>query len=108
MQTQKMMLVTYASVEDIKKICESKSEWIVFAEYCVHDKDTTDDGKLKVPHVHLILYLNRKREIDEVCRWFRKCVDSDGNPVNTFGKPIKAPLMAHRYLIHESDDEEEI
>lgn len=45
-------------LEDIKNYLEN-NEVIKFYAFILHDKDTNDNGELKTPHYHIVIYLTR-------------------------------------------------
>lgn len=63
--------------------------------YIVHDKDEDNEGKLKKPHVHMVIV----RKNGSTCSALSKCTKI---PVN-FIEPCRKYIPAIRYLVHRDD-----
>lgn len=100
-------LITYATEECLRKVINEKSELIRFASCAWHDKDLKEDGSSKEPHHHVNLWLVNPREIDDICKWFKKCIDSSGCVCNTRGEFTHRASAAHYYLTHSGDSDGE-
>lgn len=107
MKTRYHSLVTYATEESLRKVLTAKSEQIEFAAYALHDKDIDEYGKAKEPHTHVCLELKEKRELEDVTKWFKACIDTKGEVCNTRNKETHDTKAAYEYLTHSGDSESE-
>lgn len=56
------------SLKELEQILNSSP--IKLWAYCVHDKDTYEDGTLKAPHIHIEMKFYSDQTISNIAKWF--------------------------------------
>lgn len=101
---RKFSCVTYLSEIQLHECLQRAGDMIRGFAYCYHDKDVNDDGTLKEPHTHLLLWLYQPRSVNSLRGWFdRGFRDEKGEKVNTLLRPCRDIKAAAGYLIHLND-----
>lgn len=107
MKLTHVSLSTYATEESLRRVITEKSDYIRYAECAYHDKDVNDDGKPKIPHRHVNLWLYEPREEKDVRNWFKRCQDTTGAVCNTLSNETYSAGAAHDYLTHSGSSDGE-
>lgn len=84
-------LVTYASIEEIQKVCERALHYA----YILHDRDDCE------PHRHVLLVFRSQRTLSAI----RKDIASEQN---TNGQKMRDICAAYRYLTHEEKSDKQL
>lgn len=103
-RSRKFALVTYLP-EPVLVECLNKHQSSIrgFA-YAYHDKDETEEGKIKETHAHIVLWLYNASTIERIRRWFY-ALDDIGQPINTLGQVCHDIFSAYEYLWHKNNPE---
>lgn len=80
---------TYLSKKQLDLFLEYRTgSMIQHYAYCYHDSDYDSEGKLKVPHFHIVIKLFRNRTVEHVEKWFDGFHDEKGMEINTKVIPL--------------------
>ena len=97
MQYEKYLNV---NVSDLQEILNERP--IEMWAYCIHDKDTYEDGTLKEKHIHIMMKFKSDQTPDNICKWF------DDKP--QYIQKNKHQYYAYEnmcsYLVHETPTED--
>lgn len=78
-----------------------KSRPIKKYAFCVHDKDTYEDGTIKEPHVHVEIECNSSQKLETIASWF------DDKPERIEKGKSKSKKFMYQnmcgYLVHETE-----
>ena len=86
-------LISYLSKSKVDGVLKAHLKDIRRFAYILHDKDTKEDGTLKEPHFHILLYTYNAHSISAFRKWFR-------GDQNTLAKIISDDISAYDYLTH--------
>ena len=95
-----MKLRRYEIVSDTEHLTKEKIEEVLQKKsitdyaYILHDKDTREDGSLKNPHFHILIWLSSSQGSEFVAKWF-------GVPENFLNK-VRHDYSALEYLTHRN------
>lgn len=101
-------IVTYYPIEIVRFILDnldSLSHWA----FCLHDRDYDENGEIKKPHIHLLLYFSDLVTASELCSWFHTTqfkIISRTDVTNEWNYLIhdsKACRKARKYLYDKSE-----
>lgn len=95
---------TYLTKEQLDLLLERNLSMINRYAYIFHDKDKSEDGKLKEPHFHVWLKFKDKRSYKNVEIMFT-AYDDNGKLINNHDELCVSDIVAQRYLIHIDDSE---
>lgn len=95
--------ITYANAEQVKRICERKYEQIKAWCYILHDKDQTENGEPKKPHIHFVIETFNPTSCETVKKWFHNLTDEEGKPINTLCEIVRSRQGIINYLTHDND-----
>lgn len=98
-------LVTYANIEDIKKVLEYHDEQIKHWCCICHDKDKDENGDDVIPHHHMVIEFYDAYRVTSVRNWFKPCLDEKGESVTTLGQLVKDRRSITDYLCHDNTPE---
>lgn len=96
-------VVTYASLPYISEVMHRRKETVKYWCAINHDKDTDENGNLKIEHRHIIIETFNPSTIGTIRNWFFFAVDEKGETVTTTAQLVKFRKLAVDYLTHEHD-----
>ena len=95
-------VIIYKTSDEVKKYIEMQCERyksIKKYAFILHDKDVDENGELKKPHIHLMLYFGGPFNTDNLLSWFSH-IEVKGNHI----EKIKSNwVSALEYLTHKND-----
>lgn len=103
-RSRKFSLVTYLPESFLVECLNQHQSSIRGFAYAYHDKDVTDDGKIKEIHGHVVLWLYHARTLESVRRWFFG-LDDKGLAINTLGQVCHDVYTVYEYLWHKNNPE---
>lgn len=83
---------TFSPREEVEAYIRN-TDWDEYA-YIYHDKDLKEDGSLKEPHFHILVYRKSGFRLQSACRTFTQ---------NTLIQPIRSRVHSYQYLVHKND-----
>lgn len=104
-RSRKFSCVTYLTETDLVACLNKHQQSIRGFAYAYHDKDVTEEGKLKEKHAHLVLWLYNASNKDNIRRWFVGGLDEKGQPANTLSQVCIDVFGAYEYLWHKNNEE---
>lgn len=98
-------LITYAKLDDIKKVFEYHTEQV--RRWCCiwHDKDKDENGDVVIPHYHIVVEFYNGYRVTSVRNWFKACLDDKGQSVTTLGQLVIDRKSITDYLTHSNTPE---
>lgn len=96
-RSRSFMLILYPDDDSHIKCLDSIINSEYKYAYILHDKDINEDGTLKKPHYHVVLYFDNARTISSVAKEFF----ISENYIDVSYKSYKYALL---YLVHFSSD----
>lgn len=101
-------IVTYYPTETVRFILDNIDSLVHWA-FCLHDRDYDENGEVKKPHIHLLLYFSDLVTASELCCWFHTTqfkIISRTDVTNEWNYLIhdsKACRKARKYLYDKSE-----
>lgn len=100
-------LSTYIPFDTVKRYlqyCPFVKHWSII----LHDKDVLENGEVKQPHTHILLYTYDAKSSSAVLKRFENlakqyALENGGEVQNTFGQLCYEPLAMYRYQLHLDD-----
>ena len=86
------------NLDDLPKILNERP--IKMWAYCVHDKDTHEDGSHKIDHVHIMMKFNSDQVPENICKWFNDEPQRIEKAKGTNTKYTYQNMCS--YLVHET------
>lgn len=83
---------TFSPREEVEAYIRN-TDWDEYA-YIYHDKDVKEDGSLKEPHFHILVYRKAGFRLQSACRTFTQ---------NTLIQPVRSRCHSYQYLVHKND-----
>lgn len=98
-------LITYAKLDDIKKVFDYHTEQV--RRWCCicHDKDKDENGDAVIPHYHIVVEFYNGYRVTSVRNWFKTCLDDKGQAVTTLGQLVIDRKSITDYLTHSNTPE---
>lgn len=95
-------MITYATIDDIKKVFEYHKEQV--KRWCAicHDKDKDENGEPVTLHYHIVVEFYDAYRVTSIRNWFKACFDEKGETVTTLGQIVKDRRSVTDYLTHEN------
>lgn len=98
-------LITYASLDDIKKVFDYHADQTKRWCAILHDKDKDENGEEVIPHHHIVAEFYSPYRVTSVRNWFKPCVDEKGESVTTLGQLVIDRKSITDYLCHDNTPE---
>lgn len=87
------------TIDEMFDVLESHAT-VKFFEFIIHDKDVSDDGSLKAPHIHLYMNFGQSScKPSQIAKWFKEPTTGPISYIQGAG------IKARQYLIHLNDPE---
>lgn len=103
-RSRKFSLVTYLVEPDLVTCLNNHQQSIRGFAYAYHDKDETEEGKIKEKHAHVVLWLYNPSDSNRIRRWFHG-VDEKGIEANTLAQVCMDVAASYEYLWHKNNPE---
>ena len=94
-------LMSYATLEELHHLFEVCHHYA----YCIHDKDTNEDGQPKEQHTHILVKFETKKSLEQI----RCLINSNQNTLGECQRKVGKnwvslnKIACYRYLLHLDD-----
>ncbi len=95
--------ITYLNPPQVEEVLRLHDNNLKAYAYILHDKDINEDGTIKEPHIHLLIYLNHPTTVSAVRRWLGNWRDINGEIINTLAQPMHDIGACFDYLTHNTE-----
>lgn len=94
-------LMSYATLGELQQLFENCHHYA----FCVHDKDTNEDGTTKEKHTHILVKFETKKSLDQIRTLINSSQNTFGECQRKVGKNWVSlnKTACYRYLLHLDD-----